>query len=86
MARAAAAEIAAREELELLREPDLSVVALRRRGWAAADYEAWSAKLLADQVGFVVPTSVDGEPATRIAIVNPRTTVDDIRIILDSLR
>jgi hypothetical protein len=34
----------------------------------------------------VVPTSVDGEPATRIAIVNPRTTLDDIRIILDSLR
>ena len=30
--------------------------------------------------------SVDGEPATRIAIVNPRTTVDDIRLILDSLR
>lgn len=86
VARQAAAEIASREELELIREPDLSIVALRRRGWAAADYEAWSAKLLADQVGFVVPTSVDGAPATRIAIVNPRTTIDDIRIILDSLR
>ena len=85
-ARGAAAEIASREELELLREPDLSVVALRRRGWAAADYDAWSAKLLADGIAFVVPTSVDGAPATRMAIVNPRTTMDDIRVILDSLR
>jgi len=86
VARAAAEEVRARPELELLREPELSIVAFRRRGWSAADYDAWSNRLLQEGVGFVVPTSVDGEPATRIAVVNPRTTVDDVRIILDSLR
>jgi glutamate/tyrosine decarboxylase-like PLP-dependent enzyme len=86
VARAAAEEVRARPELELIREPDLSVVAFRRRGWSGADYDAWSDRLLREQVAFVVPTSVDGEPATRLAIVNPRTTVDDVRLILDSLR
>jgi glutamate/tyrosine decarboxylase-like PLP-dependent enzyme len=86
VARAAAAEVRARPELELIREPDLSVVPFRRRGWSAADYQAWSERLLAEGTAFVVPTSVDGEPATRICIVNPRTTVDDVRMILDSMR
>jgi glutamate/tyrosine decarboxylase-like PLP-dependent enzyme len=86
VARAAADEVRARPELELVREPDLSIVAFRRTGWSAADYDAWSNRLLQEGVAFVVPTSVDGEPATRIAVVNPRTTVDDVRLILDSLR
>ena len=60
--------------LELVREPDLSVVVFRRLGWAAADYQAWSDRLLADEFAFVVPTTHDGETVTRFAIVNPRTT------------
>jgi hypothetical protein len=38
-----------------------------------------------DGTAFVLPTEVDGEPALRICIVNPLTTVDDIDMILDSL-
>jgi len=33
----------------------------------------------------VVPTSWAGETVLRICIVNPRTTVDDIRVVVDSL-
>jgi glutamate/tyrosine decarboxylase-like PLP-dependent enzyme len=86
VARQAADEVRSREELELLREPELSVVAFRRTGWAAADYDAWSNRLLQEGLAFVVPTSVDGEAATRMAVINPRTTIEDIRLILDSMR
>ena len=63
--RFAAAEINRRDELELLREPDLSVVVFRRHGWASADYHAWSDALLDDQLAFVVPTTFRGETLAR---------------------
>lgn len=83
--RFAARAIADREHLELVREPDLSVVVFRRRGWAPADYHAWSDRLLADQLAFVVPTTYAGETLARFAIVNPDTVPDDITAILDTM-
>jgi glutamate/tyrosine decarboxylase-like PLP-dependent enzyme len=83
--RFAAAEIARRDHLEVVREPDLSVVVFRRLGWTAADYEEWSDRLLAEEFAFVVPTSHEGETLTRFAIVNPRTSEDDIVAILDTM-
>ena len=71
--------------VELIMDPVLSVLAFRRVGWEQADYDLWSARLMEDGTAFVVPTRVDGEPALRICIVNPLTTVDDIAMILDSL-
>jgi glutamate/tyrosine decarboxylase-like PLP-dependent enzyme len=71
--------------LELLCDPKLSIVAFKRIGWTASDYEAWSDKLLADQIGFVVPSSHKGEPILRFAIVNPWTTEGDISEILATL-
>jgi glutamate/tyrosine decarboxylase-like PLP-dependent enzyme len=83
--RFAAAEIGRRDHLEVVREPDLSVVVFRRIGWTAAQYQEWSDRLLADEFAFVVPTSHLGETLTRFAIVNPRTSEDDIRDILDTM-
>ena len=83
--RFAAEEIGRRDYLELAREPDLSVVVFRRLGWTAAQYQDWSDRLLADEFAFVVPTSHDGETLTRFAIVNPRTSEDDITAILDTM-
>lgn len=71
--------------LQLLCDPKLSIVAFKRIGWTASDYEAWSDKLLADQIGFVVPSSHKGEPILRFAIVNPWTTEGDISEILATL-
>jgi glutamate/tyrosine decarboxylase-like PLP-dependent enzyme len=85
VAREGAARIAVSDHLELVMEPELSVVLFRRRGWDAQQYQAWSDRLLADGVGFVVPTSWAGETVLRICIVNPRTTVDDVQLIIDSL-
>jgi L-2,4-diaminobutyrate decarboxylase len=83
--RFAAEEIGRREYVEVVREPDLSVVVFRRIGWTAADYQEWSDRLLAEEFAFVVPTSHDGETLTRFAIVNPRTSEDDITAILDTM-
>ncbi len=83
--RFAAEEIGRRGYLEVAREPDLSVVVFRRLGWSALDYQQWSDRLLADEFAFVVPTSHEGETLTRFAIVNPRTSEDDIVAILDTM-
>jgi L-2,4-diaminobutyrate decarboxylase len=81
--RQVAEEIRARPYLELLIEPELSVLVFRRRGWTAADYDAWSARLFAAGTAFVMSTRVRGEPAARIVILNPRTTVADVATVLD---
>jgi L-2,4-diaminobutyrate decarboxylase len=83
-ARAGAAEIRRRPELELLAEPELTVLAFRRRGWAAADYNRWADDLRASGTAFLLPTTVGGETVARLAIVNPRTTLDDLRVVLDA--
>lgn len=86
VAHGAARRIADAEHLELIMEPELSVVLFRRTGWGPDEYRAWSDKLLADGVGFVVPTAWAGEMVLRICVVNPLTTLDDIGLIIESLR
>ncbi len=71
--------------LELIRDPMLSVVVFRRVGWTERDYQEWSDRLLADGYAFVVPTKHEGETVTRVAIVNPRTTEEDITGIMASM-
>lgn len=85
IAQHAAELVRAHPNLELIRDPKLSIVAFTRRGWTSADYESWSDKLLADQIGFVVPSAHKGEPILRFAIVNPWTTENDISEILATL-
>ncbi|MDA8077135.1 MAG: pyridoxal-dependent decarboxylase [Actinomycetota bacterium] len=84
-ARAAAALISATPYLELVREPTLSIVLFRRKGWSRSDYENWSARLLADQVAFVTPTSWEGEPTARFALLHPDTTADIVREIIETM-
>ena len=69
--------------VELVVEPELSVVLFRRLGWPRR-VRAWSAQALASGLTLTVPTSWDGETVLRFCFVNPRTTVDDIGEILDS--
>ncbi len=71
--------------LELLYEPELSIVAFTRPGWSTAQYQQWSDKLLADQIGFIPPSADKGEPILRFAIVNPWTKISDIEAILATL-
>lgn len=85
LARASAELIKEHSNLELLLEPELSIVAFTRRGWTLADYQRWSDKLLTDQIGFVTPSTHQQEPILRFAIVNPWTSITDIKIILATL-
>jgi L-2,4-diaminobutyrate decarboxylase len=85
VARFATEEIRRRAYLDLLHEPDLSVVAFRRQGWGPQDYKDWSGRLLAEGSAFVVSTTHQGETVTRFAVVNPETTEADIAMILDTM-
>jgi L-2,4-diaminobutyrate decarboxylase len=85
VARVAAEEVRSRSYLELVREPELSVVVFRRLGWSPSDYQQWSDRLLAANFAFVLPSTHQGETVTRFAIVNPRTSAADIQLILDTM-
>jgi glutamate/tyrosine decarboxylase-like PLP-dependent enzyme len=85
VAHAAADLVRGHPNLELVMEPELSIVAFKRNGWTPADYQKWSDKLLADQIGFIPPSSDKGEAILRFAIVNPWTKISDISMILDTL-
>ena len=85
VARAARDLVVAAPHLELLVEPELSIVAFRRTGWDLADYQAWCDRLLADGTALLTPTTFDGGAAMRICVVNPRTTVEDLEEILATL-
>jgi aromatic-L-amino-acid/L-tryptophan decarboxylase len=85
LAREAAAEIRRRPYLELIREPDLSVVLFRRTGWGHQEYTAWADHLLADQVAFIPPSAWEGETVARFAFLHPHTPVALVHQILDRM-
>ena len=84
-AREAAEMITAHPHLELVTEQRLSICVFRRVGWSPDDYRHWSDALLERGDGLVTPTKHEGETVLRFCIVNPRTTREDIRLILDTL-
>jgi aromatic-L-amino-acid decarboxylase len=84
-ARQTAARIESSDHLELVRPPVLSIVLFRRRGWRPEDYEAWSAKLLADQIGFVAPSKWEGETVARMAFLHPDTTMEMVEEMLATM-
>jgi glutamate/tyrosine decarboxylase-like PLP-dependent enzyme len=84
-ARQAAALIEHSVHLELVREPELSVVLFRRRGWGEDDYRSWSTRLLREQIAFVTPTRWESEPVGRLAFLHPDTTLEVVGEVLASM-
>ena len=84
-ARACADLIEQLPYLELVRRPELSVVLFRRKGWGAAEYDAWSERLFAARIAFVAPTTWEGEPTARLAFVHPNTSIELVETILRSM-
>jgi L-2,4-diaminobutyrate decarboxylase len=82
----AAKQIEASPLLTLAVEPQLSVVLFERTGWAAEDYARWSHGTRVRGLGLVTPSTVGGRPVLRFCFVNPRTTLADVDLLLDSLR
>ena len=85
LAKDSAKLIAAHPNLELVREPELSIVAFTRKGWSPAQYQEWSDALLEKQIGFIPPSKHAGESILRFAFVNPWTSMDDVQMLLDTL-
>jgi glutamate/tyrosine decarboxylase-like PLP-dependent enzyme len=85
LAKESAKRIEAHPNLELVRQPELSIVAFTRKGWTPAQYQQWSDALLEKQIGFIPPSKHDGESILRFAFVNPWTSMDDVQMILDTL-
>lgn len=77
--------VRAADHLELVVEPELTVVLFRRRGWGPGDYRRWSDAQLRDGQSFVTPSAWGDETVLRWCIVNPVTTVDDLAAIVASL-
>ena len=71
IAKDAARRIDAAPHLELIREPELTVVLWRRTGWTPEQYNEWSMKMLHDQRAFVMPTTWHGETVLRAVYLNP---------------
>ena len=84
-AREAAELVRAAPHVELVLEPELSVVVLRRPGWSEEDYRAWSRDLLRRGEGFVVPSAHRGEPVLRLCVVNSRSSAADAAAIIESM-
>jgi glutamate/tyrosine decarboxylase-like PLP-dependent enzyme len=86
LARATADLIENRDHVELVLEPELSIVVFRRVGWSATQYAEWSDRVLLEGLTLTVPSAWHGETVLRFCFVNPRTTLDDVRAIIDSLQ
>lgn len=85
MAHRCARMIEERPYLELIREPELSIVLFRRRGWGRDDYLAWCTRLLAEQRAHVAPTGWEGEPCARLGFGHPLTSIELVESVLASM-
>ena len=90
LAQEAAGRIDSQPGLELVREPGLSCVLFRKAGWNALDYTEWTYRNHRDGIALVAPTKWKAagqtETVLRFCFINPDTTVEDIELILGTLR
>ncbi len=74
---------------QLVREPSLSCVLFRRLGWSAEDYRNWTYRNHKSGFALIAPTKVrknnDVETVARFCFINPDTTADDIKAILETM-
>jgi L-2,4-diaminobutyrate decarboxylase len=85
IARGVADEATRRPNIELVQQPTLSIVAFERHGWTHDDYAMFCRHLLEEGSAFLLPTIHRSRPLLRVAIVNPRTSVQSIANILERL-
>lgn len=81
--------IEAQPYLELVREPGLSCVLFRRKGWSPEDYKNWTYKNHREGFALVTPTKWKKgdtyETVARFCFINPDTTENDIQMILETM-
>jgi glutamate/tyrosine decarboxylase-like PLP-dependent enzyme len=89
LAQIAGKLIAEEEHVELVREPSLSCVLFRRKGWAPDDYWNWTYKNHREGFALIAPTrwrnGTESETVARFCFINPDTTEQDIKDILATM-
>lgn len=90
LAGMAAGKIRASDYLELVREPSLSCVIFKRKGWTEKDYINWTLENQRKGYAVVTPTkwvkNGIAETVTRFCFTNPETTEEDIDGILNTMK
>tara|TARA_R110002049_G_scaffold308939_1_gene515037 strand:+ start:26594 stop:27181 length:588 start_codon:yes stop_codon:yes gene_type:complete len=75
--------------VELVRTPSLSCVLYRRVGWKPEDYTHWTYENHRKGFALVTPTKWKNgntyETVSRFCFINPDTTENDIKMILESM-
>lgn len=84
--RTVADAIKASPYLDLVCEPQLSVLLFRRLGWKADSYRDWSQLMAREGVILCLPTTWHGETVLRLAFVNPATQAQRVIQVLETLR
>ena len=84
--RTVAGAIRSSPYLNLVCEPQLSVLLFQRTGWNTADYRQWSHRASHEGVILCLPSTWRGDPVLRLAFVNPATNAERVIRVLDSLR
>jgi glutamate/tyrosine decarboxylase-like PLP-dependent enzyme len=74
------------DHLELVRDPMLSVVVFRRKGWTQEQYVAWGDKMFDEQIAACFSSKYRDEPVFRFAIVNPLTTFEILMDLVERLK
>ena len=81
-----AGAIRASDHLDLVCEPELSVLLFERPGWDEDACAVWSNALAKRGVVLCVPTKWHGRTVLRLAFVNPDTQPARVIEVLDTLR
>ncbi|QWX84544.1 aminotransferase class V-fold PLP-dependent enzyme [Cellulophaga sp. HaHaR_3_176] len=89
LANTAGELITKNEHVELVRDPSLSCVLFRRKGWSPDDYRNWTYENHKKGFALVTPTKwkqgTEFETVARFCFINPDTTDEDIIAILDTM-
>jgi glutamate/tyrosine decarboxylase-like PLP-dependent enzyme len=90
LAKMAGKIISKMDHVELVREPSLSIVLFRRKGWKSEDYTAWTYKNQKDKFALVTPTrwrvgSIE-ETISRFCFINPDTSEKDVLDIVETMK
>lgn len=80
-----AARLESLEHVSLVTPAQLGVLLFRRAGWGRSEWRTWAARLLAEDVAFVAPTTWRGEPVGRLVFMHPNTPDSIIDELADSL-
>lgn len=84
-AREVTAAIRDADHLNLVAEPELTVLLFERVGWDAAQYDEWSRRMSASGTILCIPTTWHGRTVLRLAFVNPATEAARVIEVLETL-